>query len=333
MFRQLEFRDEILERSSVSGAMPRPTIKIPEGIKIVSYGGGVNSVALLIVLRRLGIVPEAITMADPGSEWQETYDYRDEVVRPWLAKIGFPDIVVVTRMDELKYRKGGINFETLRGLCDRTQSLPSVAYPPSKKCSQNYKAAPQRWWLDRQPWAQQEWQEGRRLVRCIGYDTDEPTRIRLEFGDPDEKRKAVPWYPVFESGMDREACILLIQDDPDLTAQATSVGRSPVPRKSACKWCPNNSLQDWHDLLRVDPVGFLDAVKMSRQAAATIESPDVVGLLRGFAPHGKRHLHVWVDGGYGTSIGPIPGQQPLRSCETLEDELEAQEQMPCDCRI
>lgn len=298
---------------------------IPDGLKVVAYGGGVNTVALLILLRRAGVIPTAITMADPGSERHATYAYRDAVATPWLRTIGFPPITVVTRQAELIHRQGGKNYETLHGLCVRTASLPSVAYPPSKKCSLNYKAAPQRWWLDRQAWAIAEWATGRKLVRCIGYDTDEPKRIRPGFNHPDENRKAVPWYPVFEAGLDRTACVALIHTDAELRAAARVAAMPVVPCKSACKWCPNNSERDWHDLHAEDPAGFAEAIAMSRAAAATVESPGVVGLLRGFAPQGRRALHVWVDGGYGNTIGAPPGATHPPADDPDGDE------MPCEC--
>lgn len=118
-------------------------VTIPSGIVIVTYGGGVNTVANLVLLRRLGVTPKAIVMANPGSEWKQTYEYRDGPMREWCRRVGFPPIVVVTRSELLGGRKGGKNYETLAGLCERTKSLPSVAYgPKNTKCSFNFKAAP-----------------------------------------------------------------------------------------------------------------------------------------------------------------------------------------------
>jgi 3'-phosphoadenosine 5'-phosphosulfate sulfotransferase (PAPS reductase)/FAD synthetase len=86
---------------------------------VANYGGGVNTVAMLILLRNSGERPDWIVMADPGSEWPQTYAYRDQVMRPWLARHGFPDVTVVARQAELAHRKGAKNFETLAGLCER----------------------------------------------------------------------------------------------------------------------------------------------------------------------------------------------------------------------
>ena len=282
---------------------------------------------MLVLLRKLNIVPIAITMADPGSEWKDTYKYRDMIMSPWLAMNGFPKITVVSRQEELLKGTKGKNFETLRGCCARTKSLPSVAYPPSKKCSLNYKAYPQRRWLSTQTFAKEVWERGEKLIRCIGYDTDEPRRIRTEFGDPWEHARTTPWYPIFESGMSREDCVALIESDPLIKTWCEGYGIPASPRKSACTFCPNNTKRDWHDLFRQDRESFDDAVAMSRESDSTVENKDVVGLLR-FAPKGKRSLHVWMDGGYGDSLGPIPGQTAYDLPERDDD----QEEMPCECK-
>jgi hypothetical protein len=259
--------------------------KIPAGLVLVTYGGGVNTVANLVLLRRLGVIPKAIVMADPGSEWPETIAYRDGPMREWCAASGFPPITVVTRMEMLSTRKGGKNYETLAGLCERTKSLPSIAYGP-KKCSWNAKAAPSRWFIETQEWAQAEWAAGRQIVKCIGYDADEEARVRPGFNDPVENRQYVPWYPLFVAGIDRDGCEALILDE-----------GLALPHKSACRFCPSNTLAEWEELRDVHPAHFAEAVEMSRRAVETIESPDVVGLMR-CNPKGRRQLHVWVDQGF-----------------------------------
>src|SRR6516164_608190 len=80
--------------------IPVPNIQLPSGKLVFTYGGGVNSVAALVLLKRLGARPTAIVMSDPGSEWKRTIQYRDEVVQPWLASVGFPPVTVINRIEE-----------------------------------------------------------------------------------------------------------------------------------------------------------------------------------------------------------------------------------------
>lgn len=277
---------------------------IPVGEKIVSYGGGVNSVAVLIRLRQLGVVPKTIVMANPGNEWRATMRYLAEVTIPFCERVGFPSPVVISRTEEGAFREKCWRRETLMEECLRLESLPSVAYG-WKKCSQKHKAETQRWWVARQQWALDEWASGRRIVKVIGYDGGEDRRVRKAFQDKWENDRFVPWYPLVDAKIDREGCEALIKAE-----------GLPQAHKSACTYCPNNTLAEWVQLRQEEPDSFAAAVHMSRTAEPNISSPEVVGLMR-CNPHGKRQLHVWADGGYGV----------------LDGEREVENDQPCECAL
>lgn len=273
--------------------------KRPDGLLCVSYGGGINSVAVLVLLRERGLVPRAIVMANPGSERRGTMRYLAEVTNPTLAAWGFPQVEVIDRITEGQHIKRAWRLETLEDECLRTKSLPSVAYG-WKKCSAKYKGDTQRWWAARQPWMQAEWVAGRKVVKVIGYDADEQRRVRSVFALPREASRFVPWYPLVEAGWNRDDC-----------EEKIAAAGLPLPTKSACTFCPNNTLAEWEELRREEPEAFERAVAMSRNAEASIESPEVVGLMR-CNPHGKRQLHVWADDGYGGELG---GKEDDMPCE------------------
>lgn len=98
-------------------------VKVPDGLLISAYGGGVNSVAVLVLLKQLGLRPHAIAMSNPGSEWPATIRYRDEIMQPWCADAGFPPIVVVDRISEGQFRpranrpSDGAKSHSKTGLC------------------------------------------------------------------------------------------------------------------------------------------------------------------------------------------------------------------------
>lgn len=275
----------------------------PAGHVVVAYGGGVNTIALLIELRRLNLRPTAIVMADPGDEWPETIAYRDDVANPWLASIGWPTVTVVSRASEAQYRPRAHATPqgTLREECERIASLPSIAYG-FKKCSLKFKRDPANWWLARQPWALDVWSRGEKITRAIGYDADEGYRVRDSFGDPWEAARLTPLYPLVAAGIDRVDCVEMIRSE-----------ALPVPHKSACTFCPSNTLDEWRDLHDRHPDRYADAVAMSRNAR--IESPDVVKLMR-CLPAGQRqlHLHVWNDA-------------PIASCSGGRDAMD------CECAL
>ena len=282
-------------------------IRPPEGALVQCYGGGVNTAACLVLMARLGLTPRAIVMADPGSERSGTKHWRDVILPPWLASRGFPQVEVVSRLTEGPFNsRVRAELETLRDECSRSGTIPSVAYG-KKKCSAKHKGDPQRWWAARQPWTNEEWRAGRKLVKVVGYDLDEQRRadkaaiaiapppagaINPLTGKPPrdygkwERERFTFWYPLIEAKLGREECEELIESE-----------GLPLPPKSACTFCPNNTLEEWRELRETEPEAFADAVTMSRRAEATITNPVDVGLMR-CNPAGKRQLHVWADGGY-----------------------------------
>ena len=98
--------------------------------KFVSYGGGVNSTAMLVLLKSQGIVPDGILFADTGGEHPHTYGYL-EIIDRWLESVSFPKITVV------KYT-GTEKYSTLEEDCLSKNVLPSKAYGYSK-CSAKWK--------------------------------------------------------------------------------------------------------------------------------------------------------------------------------------------------
>lgn len=245
---------------------------------VVQYGGGVNSVAMVLLLAEQGHRPALIVMSDPGAEWPETHAYREEVMNPWLVRAGLPTVTLVKRSVEVAFRSGGSMPDTLEEACLRTKTIPSAAFGFSG-CSDKHKRIPALWYMERQAWAREVWATGRKIRKCIGYDTDEPRRLRSAFGEARENDRYYPSYPLFDAGMDREACeALILRHLPSL------------PRKSACMWCPNNLIADWVELRRRYPDVFARAKGM--ESNATIDSPDIVGFMR-CNPHGKRQLALW----------------------------------------
>ena len=280
-------------------------IDVPPGARLVAWGGGVNSTAALVLMHRLGVQPRAIVMSDTGSEWPETYAYID-TLNSWLTAVEWPRITVVSRASEAVYRPRKPIRETLREKCARRKTLPSAAHPRQKKCSVNFKRDPQLWWAERQEWAQTEWAAGRRIVKAIGYDSSELHRVRYTFSDPRENERYTPWYPLVEASFDRAGCKALIREE-----------GLPIPRKSACYFCPFNRLEDWEHLRYAHPHLFADAVRLSR-GAENVTSPATGLMSRN--PKGMRRLYEWARGDY---EGRVANSDP----SWWEDRF------PCECSL
>lgn len=182
--------------------------------KFVSYGGGVNSTAMLILLKANNIKPDYILFADTGGEHPHTYAYL-EVFDKWLKSVGFPQITTV------KY-KGTENYETLEQDCLHHKALPSKAYGYGK-CSAKYKVQPQQSFIKLLGLNE-------RYINYVGIHAGEQSRLLGKNGKPKiiETKDYLTKYPLIENRIYQHHCIALIQ----------SVGL-PVPSKSSCFFCPS----------------------------------------------------------------------------------------------
>jgi hypothetical protein len=225
----------------------------------VAYGLGVDSTAMLIEFARRGIRPDLILFADTGGEKPETYQYL-QVIRPFLAKVGFPDVLVV------RYQPKWAAYQTLEGQCLHTGTLPSLAYG-GKSCSLKYKKEPQdkfvRGW---QP-ARACWAKGGKVVKALGYDAGPADSRRTRYEEDEEYRY---WYPLVRWGFDRQRCQEII-----LRAGL------PVPIKSACFYCPASKKPEIVWLQEHHPDLLERALAIERNAQAKLTS--VKGLGRSFS--------------------------------------------------
>lgn len=175
---------------------------------IVSYGGGIDSTAMLIAMKKRGIIPDAILFADTGGEHPETYSYI-QYFNMWLLKNGMPQITTV------KYKtKHGVEL-TLEQDILNNHTIPSIAFG-WKTCSQKFKIQPQEKWIKEQ-YPHEE------IHHYIGFEFGEQYRM---------KENPIPnhfnHYPLIEFEMDRNACIREIESE-----------GLCVPPKSSCFYCPN----------------------------------------------------------------------------------------------
>src|SRR5215207_4856344 len=77
----------------------------------VCLGVGRDSVALLALLKKKGIRPDAILFADVRAEKVETYAYLS-VLRAWLAEADFPPVTIIRH--ENGKRDPGLEGQMLR---------------------------------------------------------------------------------------------------------------------------------------------------------------------------------------------------------------------------
>lgn len=236
------------------GAVP------PAGDWGVNFGGGVNSTALLLMLRDRRLRPDWCVFSDTGSERPETYQ-NVERVEKWCRSVGFP--FAVTRW----IRKDG-SFESVHDNALRTSYLPSKAYGYSG-CTYKWKIQPlQRWRRD----------NGHSPTTvAIGYDAGETRRLakarKALCEDTERDSDEAVWYPLVGFGVDRKACLDRLE--------AQGIGWPAV--KSACFCCPSMKPDEWDALAEEHPALFAQAVEIERRAKAA-GNAETKSLFRGYDP-------------------------------------------------
>jgi hypothetical protein len=198
---------------------------------VVSFGGGVNSAAMLVGMHDRGIIPDYILFADTGGEKPETYEFISSINK-WCSSVLFPAIVTV--------RNDG-RYESLEAEMIERKTLPPIVMG-WKTCSDKYKQRPISKWLKKEGVCS--------FTKAIGFDAGEPSRAGNFDTDVVKNR-----YFLVEWGWFRKDCL-----------EALRRHGFNCPPKSSCFFCP--SMKKWEILaLEKDhPELFARAVGMERNA-------------------------------------------------------------------
>lgn len=234
-------------------------------MKIVTYGGGTNSTAMLIGLVKQGIIPDRILFSDTGGERPDTYAFID-LFSGWLVGNGAPAIT------KLHYANKNGELLTLEQDCLNHQSLPAIAYG-FKSCSEKFKTRVCNKFCNNDLEFQAIWDRGEKVDKYIGYDAGEPKRVECHKAYDAADKKYITHYPLYEWGWTRERCKEEIQ----------SVGL-PLPGKSSCFFCPSMKKAEIEDLWKRYPDLFKRAMAMEANAAPKLDK--IKGLGRNWS---------WVD--------------------------------------
>lgn len=166
-----------------------------DGIPI-SFGGGVNSTAMIIMLVNHGWRGE-IVFSDTGCEWPETYCYMDYFEREWLAPRGLS----VTVLRGLPWQRAS-EGRALIDYCEYANVIPMAAV---RWCTMEWKAKPV------------ERYAGKIL---IGIAADEAHRQKDRI------------CPLCDEGITRQGCVEIIQAEGLDVPQKSGCYICPFMRKS-----------------------------------------------------------------------------------------------------
>lgn len=197
-------------------------------MQIVSFGGGVNSTAMLIGMHERGEKPDAILFADTGGEKPETYEHVARM-REWLAANSMPEITIVREA------------KTLEADCLDRETLPGKAFGFGS-CSEHFKIRPMRRWLKSQGIDGVTW--------LVGIHAGEAHRSWRPLNQRDDVQ-----YPLIAWGWYQVDC-----------QAAFSRARLPLCVKSACFFCPSMRKPEVLDLAKQHPELLARAIEMESLA-------------------------------------------------------------------
>lgn len=248
---------------------PRPARALTElsrkhfSMRVMAFGGGTNSTAMMVGLHERGQAVDLIIFADTGGEKPHTYRAVEQA-SAWGVERGFPAIQRAARHTTVSKLERVGTYTTLEEDCLAKGMLPSIAYG-FKGCSQKYKIEPQNKYCNSHPGCLAAWAAGEKVEKLIGYDMDEPHRAQIPEDD-----KYHFTYPLIEWGWGREECV-----------EAIARAGLDQPGKSACFYCPSSKKSEIIELKLRYPDLAARAVAMEQKAAERHDT--VKGLGRSFA--------------------------------------------------
>lgn len=224
-------------------------------LRTISYGGGVQSTALLVLAANGLIDYKTFLFANTGddSEHPATLAYIRDYAIPYAESYG----ITIYMLDRIK-RDGTV--ETVRSRIMRqdrkSQVIPvrsSAGGPPmSRACTVDFKIEVLGRWLKKN-----------------GASADNPATVGIGISLDEIHRASrtprpyeVIEYPLLEMGIRRTDCERYIREN-----------GLPVPPKSSCYFCPFHTLGTWTAMRRDEPDLFAKAVEVEDEISRKTGEP------------------------------------------------------------
>jgi hypothetical protein len=225
---------------------------------VLAYGGGLDSFALLIDALARGERPDAVVFCDvadgtteregvdPG-EWPGTYKHVREVVIPLCAREGIEFVWIDTASYPIR------GDRSLFAYMERKLQFPGG---PAHLCSIQAKVERFEDWLASR-------YADRPVEVWIGYEAGEESRAEKDPHGAAKKHRPgraqrSNRFPLMERGLCRCRCEALVR-----------AAGYPVPRKSACVFCPFGTRGDFRALAGELPETFARLAKLEADKPPT----------------------------------------------------------------
>jgi 3'-phosphoadenosine 5'-phosphosulfate sulfotransferase (PAPS reductase)/FAD synthetase len=185
----------------------------------LSFGGGVNSVAMYLYLADEGWDFEAV-FVDHGTDWPETYEYIEMFKKQYSLTIIKPQ--------NRGSKPMGLDHLWFDNLYEYSYAQKMFPSRVARWCTHRFKKIP----LDNY--------HKRPCFVFIGFDWDEKHRARIYSQNGEEYR-----YPLIEAEIGRDECEEIIKHH-----------GLPIPMKSGCYICPFQRVGELRKLRKIHPELF-----------------------------------------------------------------------------
>lgn len=224
-------------------------------LRVISYGGGVQSTALIVlaVQGRIDKVDAALFCnTGDDSEHPDTLKYVREIMVPWAGERGIA-IHEIQRVTKGKPQTlwGRIMDHERESLSEPIPVYGYTGAPLSRVCTVDHKIRVLEKWIKTNA-------KQLPVETFIGISMDEIERAKSGPATYEVRR-----YPLLELGLNRLDC-----------AQVIAEAGLPVPPKSSCFFCPFHSILTWAELRRDRPDLFEKAVELETTLNVRRESRD-----------------------------------------------------------
>ncbi len=210
----------------------------------LSYGGGIQTFAMLILMEKGKIIADEVIFADTGAEHSETYHHIETVVKPLCEKIGIKFTIV--RMEKSVIDHDTRERKIARSLTDVIEIRKRIPSLRNRWCTEYSKITPIKLYLRKEQKAGNYTKPARAL---IGISLDEWQRIHKP-----HLSEYITSYPLIEMRMSRKDCIDLIRKS-----------GYPLPPKSGCYYCPFQGIDQWRKLYDTERDKFFYAAHLEEQ--------------------------------------------------------------------
>jgi hypothetical protein len=263
-------------------------------IKVLSYGGGLDSFGMLLDAIARQELPNYAVFADTGSpngrdgEWPGTYLHIRDYAIPLCHQYGIEFVWITKDMYPVRGYESLIAF---------FESKKMMLTRMSRVCTSAAKVERiEKWMEDTVP-------AGESIEVWIGFEAGEENRAA---NDPHNSKtcgsgvRRTNRFPLIQANLCRCRCEIL-----------TRKAGYPVPRKSACIYCPFNSKGDWQTAAAEQPVTFARAISLEENSKLTEKR----GIKLRFSGDEDKPLEEWIAEDYKARLIPcaVCGRSPRAS--------------------